>query len=157
PQTTASAATKAPVATTSHGVVRMVGEALGEVPLRADQRATIEKLAQEAEDRHTPMVSGRRQLMLAFADQIETGTIDKAALEAQIDRVMADLEKTRAQDRAAIVKLHDVLDADQRNAFVDALEKQMKAKQGEAFDRMGGVARLKHLADELKLTDDQRS
>jgi Spy/CpxP family protein refolding chaperone len=53
------------------------------------------------------------------------------------------------------VKLHDVLDGDQRNAFVDALEKQMKAKHGE--HGMQGFAHLKQLADDLKLTDAQRS
>jgi Spy/CpxP family protein refolding chaperone len=165
PQTTASAATKAPVGTNTHGVVKLVGEALGEVPLRPDQRAELEKLAQEAEARHALLAERRKELMLAIADQVEKGAIDRAALEPTIDRLTADLEKARTEDRAAITRLHAILDKDQRNAFVDALEGQMEAK-GEAFAHahgkhgkkgFAGFAKMKQLADELKLTEEQRS
>lgn len=158
PQTSASAATKAPIGTSTHGVVRLVGDALGDVPLRPEQRTEIEKLASEAEARHAPMANARKELMLAFADQVEKGTVDKAALQPNIDKVTADLEKVHADDRAALVKLHELLDAEQRNAFVDALEKQMKARRGEHREHMkGGFGKLKQLADDLKLTDDQKS
>jgi Spy/CpxP family protein refolding chaperone len=158
PQTSASAVTKAPIGTNTHGMVKVVGDALGEVPLRAEQRTEIEKLASEAEARHAPTAEGRKELMLAFADQVEKGTIDKAALQPKIDRVTADLEKVRADDRAALTKLHALLDAEQRSAFVDALEAQMKAKHGEHAGHMkGGFGKLKELADDLKLTDAQKS
>ena len=88
PQTSAAAATKAPIGTNTHGFVKVVGDALGEVALRPEQRTEIEKLAQDAEARHAPMFEGRKELMLAFADQIERGTIDKAALQPKIDRVI---------------------------------------------------------------------
>ncbi len=158
PQTSASAATKAPIGTNTHGFVKLVGDALGEVPLRPEQRTEIEKLASEAEARHAPMADARKDLMLAFADQLEKGSIDKTALQPKLDKVKADLEKIRADDRAALTKLHGLLDAEQRNAFVDALEKQMKGKRGERVERMkGGFGKLKQLADDLKLTDDQRT
>lgn len=159
PASTASALTKAPVGANTHGMVKVFGDALGEVSLRADQRVEIEKLASDAEARHAPQVEARKQLMLAFADQVEKGSIDTAALQPQIDGVTAGMEKTRDEDRAALTKLHSLLDADQRGAFVDALEKQMKAKREEHFGhgRMGGFAKLKQLGDDLKLTDDQRS
>lgn len=162
PQTTASAATKAPVGTNTHGVVKLVGEALGEVPLRPDQRAELEKLAQEAEARHAPLADRRKELMLAIADQVEKGAIDRAALQPTIDRLTADFEKVRAEDRAAIARLHAILDKDQRNAFVDALEGQMKAKRealGHAHGKKAfvGFGKMKQLADELKLTEEQRS
>jgi Spy/CpxP family protein refolding chaperone len=155
PQTTASALTKAPVGTGTHGMVRVVGDALGEVNLRPDQRVELEKLAQDAEARHAPMVERRKEVMLAVADQIEQGAIDRAALQVKIDTIAADMDKVGTDDRSALVKLHDVLDGDQRNAFVDALEKQMKAKHGE--HGMQRFARMKQLADDLKLTDAQRS
>jgi len=158
PQTSASAATKAPIGTNTHGVVKLVGEALGEVPLRPEQRAEIEKLASEAEARHAPLADAHKELMLAFADQVERGSIDKAALQPKIDKAAADFEKARADDRAALEKLHGLLDSDQRNAFVDALEKQMKAKRGERREHMkAGFGKLKQLADDLKLTDEQKS
>jgi Spy/CpxP family protein refolding chaperone len=159
PQTTASAATKAPIGTNTHGVVKLVGDALGEVPLRPDQRTELEKLAQEAEARHAPLADRHKELMLAIADQVEKGAIDRAALQPTIDRITAELEKARAEDRAAIAKLHAILDKEQRNAFVDALEGQMKAKRVEHAHEKGfaGLAQMKQLADDLKLTEEQSS
>ncbi len=157
PQTSAGL-TKAPVGANTHGFVKVFGEALGEVPLRPEQRAEIEKLATEADARHAPTAEGRKELMLAFADQVEKGTIDKAALQPKIDRVTADFEKIRAEDRAALNKLHAILDAEQRGAFVDALESRMKGKHGEhSRGRMEGFGKLKQLAEDLKLTDAQKS
>jgi len=156
PQTQASAATKAPVGAQTHGAVKMVGEALGEVPLRTDQRTELEKLASDAESRHAGLADGRKDLANAIADQIEKGTIDRAALQPKIDRVIADFEKVHPADQAALTRMHALLDKDQRNAFVDALEAKLKDHHGE-HGPMQGFAHLKQLADELKLTDDQRS
>lgn len=158
PQTSASAATKAPVAAQSEGMVRLVGNALSEVPLRADQRVEIDKLVVDADARHAPLVQGRKDLTLAFADQVEKGAIDKAALQPKIDKLAADLEAVRAGDRAAILKLHDLLDANQRNAFVDAFHDQMKGKHGEHGGRGAhGFGQLRQLGEDLKLTDAQRA
>jgi len=136
PQTSASAVSKAPVGASTHGIVRLVGDALGEVPLRPEQRTEIEKLASEAEARHAPTAGTRKDLMLAFADQVERGSID----------------------RAALVKLHDLLDSEQRNLLVDAVEKQLKGKREHAEHGLAfGFGRWKRLADDLKLTDAQKS
>ena len=148
PQSSASALAKAPVGATTHGAVKVIGDALAEVPLRPDQRTAIEALAQAAEARHVPMAADRRDLMLAVADQIEAGNVDKNALQPGIAKVTAYAAAVRDEDRAAIVKLHDLLDADQRSAFVDALE----AKRGSGH----GLSKMKQLADDLKLTDAQR-
>lgn len=162
PQSTASAASKAPIAASSHGAVKVMSDALSEVALRPDQRTEIEKLATAAETRHAPLADGRKELMLAFADQVEKGTLDRAALQPKLDRVASDMERSRTDDRAAIVKLHDLLDRQQRNEFVDALEKNMKAKHGfgEADHGgppgFGGFGHMHKLAEELKLTDDQK-
>lgn len=161
PQTSASAATKAPLGTNTRGVVKIVSDALGEVPLRSDQRTEIETLAAEAEARHAPTADARKELMLTFADQVENGAIDRAALQAKIDAAAADLEKVRADDRAALVKLHALLDAEQRHAFVDALEEQMKSMKSKRGDRgahaKGGFGKMKQLAADLELTDEQKS
>lgn len=152
PQTQASAATKAPVGATTHGFVKVVGDALGEVPLRVEQRTELEKLATEADARHATMADGRKELMAAIADQIEKGTIDRAALQPKIDRVVSDFDKVRPADNAALARVHALLDAEQRSAFVDALEKKMHDRHGPKR-----FAHLKQLADDLKLTDEQRS
>jgi Spy/CpxP family protein refolding chaperone len=159
PQTQSTAASKAPVAANGHGAVRIVGEALGEVALRPDQRTEIEKLAADAETRHAPLLDGKKQLMLAFADQVEKGAIDRAVLQSSLDKVMADVEKSRNDDRAAIAKLHDILDKQQRNDFVDALEKSFKGKHGfrEGEGPPGkAFGHMHKLAEDLNLTDDQK-
>ncbi len=152
PQTSANALTKAPIAPGSHGAVKLVGEALGEVSLRADQRDALEKLAATAETRHAGMVSSRKDLLSAFADQVEKGAIDRSALQPKIDKIAQESEKSRADDQAALVKVHDLLDANQRNELVDALHDKMKARGKEH-----GFGKMKELAADLKLTDDQIS
>jgi Spy/CpxP family protein refolding chaperone len=182
PQTSASALSKAPIGASTHGVVKMIGEALGEVPLRPDQRVELEKLAQEAEQRHVAAQAGHKELMLAVADQVEKGAIDRAALQPKIDRVVTDAEKARPEDQAALARVHALLDPSQRNAFVDALEARFAGMRGK-FGKHGrhgagghgehakggehaqrgmrggheGFAGMKQLAEELKLTDEQRS
>lgn len=158
PQTAANT-TKAPVGQSTHGFVKVAGEALAEVPLRNEQRTELEKIATEADQRHASMADGRKDLTNAIADQIEKGTIDRAALQPKIDRVVADFEKVRPADQAAMARVHAILDAEQRNAFVDALEKKMHEARGE-HHKGGpgghGFGHLMKLADDLKLTDAQR-
>jgi Spy/CpxP family protein refolding chaperone len=180
PQTQASAVTKAPIAPQTHGVVKVFGDALGEVALRPDQRTELEKIAVAAEQRHIAMADGKKELMLAVADQVEKGTIDRSALQPKIDRIIADLEKGRPDDTASLARMHAILDPEQRNAFADALEAKFKSHhggwkhgggggddkareqgaKGEAGDHAGGpkgMHGLMQLAADLKLTDDQKS
>jgi Spy/CpxP family protein refolding chaperone len=170
PQTQATAVSKAPLAAQSHGVVKLFGEALGDVALRPEQRTEIEKLAATADARHAAMAAGKKELMLALADQIDKGAVDRAALQPKIDRIVADLEKARPDESAALARLHAILDPAQRGAFVDALETRFKGhgpgaqkgKEGEAASGnaggpMAGMRAMKQLADDLKLTDDQKS
>lgn len=155
--TAQSAATKAPIATRAQGAhVRLVGEALGEVALRPEQRTTIEQLATEADARHTATRQAHVDLVNAVAAQIEAGKIDRAALQPKIDAAAEAWKASRPADRAALEKLHATLDANQRSAFVDALAAKMHAKGGEHM-HMGGHDRLEKLADDLKLTPDQRT
>ena len=152
--TAQSAATKAPVAAHAQGAqVRLVGEALGEVELRPDQRATIEQLASDADTRHGATKQAHVDLANALAAQIEAGKIDRAALQPKIDAAAEAWKTSRPADRAALEKLHAVLDANQRSAFVDALAEKLHGKG----DERGGREHFMKLADDLKLTADQKS
>src|SRR5579883_2649072 len=148
-----SAVTKAPVAQNAQGPVKMIGLALGEVPLRAAQRTEIEKLAADADARHATTKQARQALAEAVAQQVEAGKIDRAALQPKIDAVATAMEQVRPADRAAFERLHAILDADQRAAFVNALEAQVHAKMGEH----PGKHHMHQWATDLKLTDDQKS
>lgn len=153
PQTSASALTRAPVGSGTHGAVKLVGDALAEVALRPDQRTELEKLANDAELRHAALVAGRKELMGVVADGVEKGSLDHAAIRAKIDALVAEADKVRPADQAALARVHAILDPEQRGAFVDAIEAKIK-------DRRHGHARgahLKQLAQELGLTDAQRA
>jgi Spy/CpxP family protein refolding chaperone len=130
------------------------------------------------------MGDGKKDLILAVADQVEKGSIDRAALQPKIDRIVADVEKGRPEDTAALARIHAILDPDQRNAFADALEAKFKGHgwkhhgadqgpppgeqgaKGEVQDHAGGKfghggpgmhGGMMQLAADLKLTDDQKS
>ena len=151
-QQTAAATTRAPVGAQTHGFVKVIGEALGEVPLRPDQRTELDKLATDADARHEGMRKARVAFMEELATQVEKGALDKAALQTKVDLAADSFEKARPADRAAIQRTHDLLDASQRILFVDAL----KGKLHHGMDREGGFARMREWATDLKLTDQQR-
>jgi Spy/CpxP family protein refolding chaperone len=152
PQTAQSAVTTAPVGASTHGPVKLVGNALGEVPLRPDQRTELEKLATDAEARHQSVAGARKDLVEAVAVQVEAGTLDRAALQPKIDAAAAAWDTIRTQDRAALERVHAILDTSQRAQFVDALHGQMKAARGKHEGREG----MHEWAADLKLTDAQK-
>lgn len=152
PATAQSAMTTAPVGATTHGAVKLAGDALGKVPLRPDQRAELEQLAAAAEARHQTLAPARKDLVEAVAAQVEAGALDRAALQPKIDAVAAAMDGARTQDRAALERVHAILDASQRAAFTEALHAGMKA----AHEAHNPRERMKEWATDLKLTDAQR-
>jgi len=147
------ATTKQALTTPSHGPVRLIGEALGDVPLRAEQRTEIEKLASDAETRHATIAAAHKDVVLALAAQVEAGRIDRAALQPKIDASVKAWEGVRPADRAAIERLHTILDADQRSELVDAIESRIHAK----MEAHPWRERMEEWSRDLKLTDDQKS
>jgi Spy/CpxP family protein refolding chaperone len=141
--------TRAPVAQSAHGQIKLLGEALGDVALTDAQRGSIEKLAVDADARHEQGRAARRDLLLAVASQVEAGAIDRGALGPKIDAVKAAIEAAQPADRAAFEQLHAVLGPDQRVAFVDALEARI-------FHRAGEGLGMREWAETVKLTDAQR-
>jgi Spy/CpxP family protein refolding chaperone len=144
--------TRAPVAQSAHGQVKLLGEALGDVPLSDAQRGQIEKLASDADARHEQGRGARHDLLLAIAAQVEAGTIDRAALQPKIDALVAAIQSAQPADRAAFEQLHGILAPDQRLAFVDAVEARFAEHAGRARERLG----MREWAEALKLTDAQR-
>ena len=134
--------------------VRLAADALSTIPLRDDQRAQIEQLASNAEARHAKTGAVHAQNVQALAAQIETGTIDRAALQPKIDAAADAANASRPADQAALVKLHDLLTPDQRAQFADAMESRGKAKHGAEH---GHHAMMEKWAADLQLTDDQKA
>lgn len=166
------------------GPEALIQDALADVKLRPDQKTEIDSLLQSAKARHQGAGTAHKELMGAVAGQIEKGSINRAELQPSLDKVTAEMDKVRSDDRAALVRLHSILDKDQRNAFVDALESKIKSKmfhghrhggpegenakdapkegpkdgprgEGRFHGPHGGPPFLQ-IAEELKLTDAQR-
>jgi Spy/CpxP family protein refolding chaperone len=148
-----TATTRAPVAQSVQGHLKVVADALGDVPLTASQRAAIEKLASDASARHAEAGAARKELTLAIAAQVEAGQVDRAALQPKIDALVAALQKAQPADRAAFEQLHALLTPDQRTAFVDALEARISERMGAMHDKHP----LKQWAADLQLTDAQKT
>lgn len=130
----------------------LVREALDKVALRPDQKAEVEKLTQAAKARHEAVRTAHVDLRNAIADQVLAGRIDRAALKPKTDAVLAAIDAARPEDRAAIVRLHDVLDAGQRSELVSSIEDSFRARR-EARKGHGGP---RQWAADLNLTDAQR-
>ncbi len=159
PATAESAVTKAPVAPNAAGPLKLVSRALSEVPLRADQRTEIEKLVADAGARHTANRQARVDVMNAVAAQVEAGAIDRAALQPKIDAAVAAWQASSPADRAAIERLHAILDASQRAQLVDAFHGAAHGRDGhdgQAGPGHHGRGDLAKLVTDLKLTDDQQ-
>jgi Spy/CpxP family protein refolding chaperone len=130
----------------------LIRNALARVSLRADQKAIVDQLGREAEARHESIVKARTELRAAVADQVAAGKIDRAALKPQLDALFQAIEPVRAADRVALGRLHDILDKDQRNQFVDAIEAQLQERHHD-HPAMRHAGRW---AKELNLSDQQR-
>jgi hypothetical protein len=149
-----TAMTRAPVAQASvHGPLKLMADALGDVPLTAAQRATIERLASDTEARHAEARAARRALVLGVAAQVEAGQLDRATLKPSVDALATALENAQPADRTAFEQLHATLTASQRAAFVDALEARIASHAGQ----MHGGQGLKQWAADLQLSDDQKA
>jgi Spy/CpxP family protein refolding chaperone len=129
----------------------LIREALDKVALRPEQKVEVDQLVTAALGRHESVRSAHADLRAAVADQVHAGKVDRAALKPQIDALLAAIDKSRPDDRAALVRLHDLLDKSQREQLVGAIESTVRA-------RMSGHKghSLQKWAADLNLSDEQR-
>jgi Spy/CpxP family protein refolding chaperone len=147
--------TRAPVGAAARGRVKRIGDALGQVALRGDQRAQLEALAADADGRLGVGLAAKQDLATALAAQVAAGTIDRAALAPKVTAMVAAMTAAQAKDRAAFEAVHGILDAGQRAEFVDAMEQNPHA--GHGWDMVNHRGPGQRWADELSLSDDQRA
>ena len=152
----AQGTTTAALNVTVQGRAKVIADALAQVPLRAEQRATIEQMAKDAEARQEPGRKAREALVLAIADQVQAGAIDRSALAPKIDAVSAAHEAARPADRAAFEKLHDLLTPDQRQAFVTAMQSNFGSHADHTSNEKRGGGRLQKWAADIGLSQDQQ-
>jgi Spy/CpxP family protein refolding chaperone len=112
--------TPAPIS--PHGFVEMIGDAIAEVSLRADQETAVEALGADIEPLQARVDDAENALLLALAEQVKGGRIDAQAIEPRICAYANTRRAVSTGLRIALERLHAILDADQRSDFVDELE-----------------------------------
>jgi Spy/CpxP family protein refolding chaperone len=118
----AAVAEPAADAPTPHGFAQMVGEALAEVTLNADQEADVEALGNTVEPLQREVDKAEAGILSALAEQVKEGKIDRAALEPEISRYITARVQIAGPIRNSLEALHEILDENQRADFTDALE-----------------------------------
>jgi Spy/CpxP family protein refolding chaperone len=148
----AQAPAQARAASEAGGIVELVDEALSQVSLRPDQIATLQKLGGDVDAKVAIVDQAKRNLLAALGRQVEGGSIDIAALEPQIRAFIDESALASPALRGAMQKLHDTLDASQRQQFVAALANAIRERQASATPN----ATLERWSTTLDLTDQQK-
>lgn len=171
PPPPAAGGTRQAIVTEQPGPLRAVGLAFAGVPLSPEQRTRIEALFRATERRHAEAWKGstnaRKDLLLALADQVQAGAIDKAALAPKLEAAAAPWRTAHEADRAALVDLHATLTPNQRKAFAVAFHPGKMRHAEHAKGKHGDHAKGQHAATlrergfghawkELDLTSDQK-
>jgi hypothetical protein len=131
--------TRAPIAPWTHGRIKRIGAALGQVGLRPEQRSSLEALATECEARRASVLAARTAVIEAFAAQVEAGALRRADLLPLLETFAATLNDVQDKDRASFETVHVILDPAQRGAFVDAMEAgHGHEREGETRDHTPG-------------------
>jgi Spy/CpxP family protein refolding chaperone len=124
--------------------------ALEGVNLKPAQAAVIDPLREASKARHDQVREARLALRAKAEDQVRAGTIDRGEMQPLADALARAITGARDADVAALVTVHDTLDAGQRGKVVQALKE--KGKEGPPRLQERG----RKLAQDVGLTPAQR-
>lgn len=127
--------------------------------LTADQRTSIEQLAQQSRAASTPVRLADAQVLTILAQQVEGAAIDPQALAPSLTAEQSAANAEAAVDRDALVKLHALLTPAQRGQLVDGIVQRHTARDGEREHEHARGAEEGHdgLGRGLGLTPEQRT
>jgi len=121
--------------------------------LRADQRKTLETVQTDLQAKTGDVRKEGKALALALASSLEAGKLDHDTIDPQVAKVKSAIEAQKPVHQAAMQKLHDTLDKEQRQALVEAMHDKFKGHH-EGFGK--GGFHMKKLLGDLNLTSDQK-
>jgi Spy/CpxP family protein refolding chaperone len=126
--------------------------------LTADQEVKLKSIEDDLHAASAPRRAAQKELAEIFATGLEKGALDEAAANAKIDQIaqLADAEKAKTGD--SLDALHAMLTPAQRAEVVELTKAAWKEhKEGFKHHEGGGFGmHMKQLAEDLKLTDDQK-
>ena len=133
----------------------LLREALAKVSLRADQKADVDQLGQEARGAARARSRPRASPCAAPSPtKLQAGKIDRAALKPQIDALLAAIDQSRPADRAALVRLHDF--ARQEPAQASSSTRSKLSFSRACTAAVPAWPHARQWAADLNLTDEQR-
>jgi Spy/CpxP family protein refolding chaperone len=126
--------------------------------LTGDQEVKLKAIEDDLHAASAPRRAAQKELAEIFATGLEKGALDEAAANAKIDQIaqLADAEKAKTGD--AMNALHALLTPAQRAEVIDLTKAAWKEHKEHGFHHEGGGfgMHMKQLAEDLKLTDDQK-
>lgn len=136
---------------------------LAEVNLRPDQRTALEAVHKDNKGKSEPMREARRQLSAMLADGVAAGSIDRAKVDPQTEKLVQSVQAMVPVWQDSMNKLHATLDPAQRKQLIETMrtkgERWKDHAQMHAAQHGGPGAMMKqrfqHFAKELQLTQDQ--
>lgn len=136
----------------AHGFVQLIDEALAHANLDENQARALSQIAHSVDAKTGAVHEAKRNLMLSLAEQMESGRVDRQALEREVEALAQARESAAPAMRNALEKIHQTLNSDQRKSFADALEQSVQQRMQ--------MAKSGHLLDqwtqELQLNDQQK-
>ena len=133
-------------------------ETLGVTP---EQQAQIDKIVADLHTKTQPVRDAQKSVLMALADGVGAGNVDKAKVDAAIAAIAAAAAQTHDAAADAMNQLHAVLRPEQRVALVDKVEahwtmwKDANADEKAAVAERENGAHIALLAKEIGLTGEQ--
>jgi Spy/CpxP family protein refolding chaperone len=100
---------------------QLVGEALGQLNLTESQKSAIGQAFHDVASQQASVSHAKRALMLAIADQIRSGHVDKNALKSEVDSYANAVGNATPAMLHALDKLHSILEPSQREQFASSI------------------------------------
>jgi hypothetical protein len=114
---------------------RRLVEALGELPLRDDQRTAYDAATAPVRPLYAITHQARLALVDALAAQVSRGQIDRAALQSKIDTLNDRIEVEDSANRAVLASIDGILAPPQRTALRNTLDEMLQSTRGDVADR----------------------
>lgn len=137
----------------AHGFTQLVDQALAKANLNEQQAQELSQLGQAIDAQEAAVHDAKRGLMLALAQQMEQGQINRQGLENEVKQLADARQSAGPAMKAALDRIHQVLNPEQRKAFADALESAIQ-QRAQAVSQGGW---LNQWSQELGLNDQQKS
>jgi Spy/CpxP family protein refolding chaperone len=115
------------------GPEKMLRDALAELDLSADQKATIDKALADARPEGAPG-EAMKPVFALVASQVRAGAIDERAVDAKLAELGGSRDAWKAKAAAALQTVHDTLTSEQRAELVSNLESRMSDLQARDAD-----------------------